>query len=70
MKLNNAAQTDRKHSIATDMFAPDIVQVFARKTGKYLGYIKQGEENTLQDPEEEKQEEIKETINPNQLNLF
>lgn len=58
-----------KHLLADDLFSEDIKQVFNAKTGKYIGYIKDGlqiieeEGHEIQPPEEPQK-------NPDQLSLF
>ncbi|HOZ91464.1 MAG TPA: hypothetical protein PKX59_11195 [Bacteroidia bacterium] len=55
--------------IAEDMFAEDMLQIFDKKTGAYIGLIKRGEPipeiYTL-----DKTEQKIEVIDVNQLSLF
>ena len=55
--------------IAGDMFWDGLIQVFSKKTGKYLGYCWPGQQELFEEPEEieEPQTEAK---NKAQLTLF
>lgn len=59
----------RTNMIAEDMFAEDMLQIFDKKTGAYIGLIKRGEPipeiYTL-----DKTEQKLEVIDVNQLSLF
>lgn len=58
-----------KHLVAPDMFWNGYNQVFAAKTGKYLGIVTEGQKANFNEPEEI-EIVIPEIKNPNQLSLF
>lgn len=58
-----------KHLLAEDMYSEEITQVFDAKTGRYIGYIKNGVQViTDEPPAEDQTQEI--NTNPQQLKLF
>jgi len=68
MKLDKSQLFDKKKMKAVDMFLKDMVQIFSKRTGEYLGYVREGED--LDDPEIEEPEIVQEKPNNKQLNLF
>lgn len=54
--------------IAPDMFAADMIQVFSKKTGLWIGTVRPGEEDSIQ--EFTGAAEIKKEHNKDQLSIF
>lgn len=54
--------------IAPDMFEGDMVQVFSKKTGLWIGTVRPGEEDSIQ--ELAGPTEIKKEHNKDQLSIF
>jgi len=70
MILNRKAANDRKNMTAEDLFEADITQVFDKKTGNYLGFIRNGQEQLMDEPEDPQQEKEDGNSDPAQLSIF
>lgn len=68
MILNSEQKDNPQNMTAKDMFKEEFIQVFSKKTGNYLGIVKEGAEINFE--ELEAPEKIKEKENENQLKLF
>ncbi len=59
-----------KNMKAEDMFNENMVQVFSKKTGIYLGWIGKGMEIDFEEQEEQLQEQQEQKKESPQLQLF
>ncbi len=66
--MQDLSLTNRAQMFAKDMFLDKTLQVFSKKTGEYLGLIRQGEQ--LMFSEEVETREVPVTIDKKQLSLF
>lgn len=70
-QIRNKKTASKGFMQAEDMFQDKILQVFSRKTGKYLGYVYQGEDpEALQEKLDAEPATEENNIDINQLNLF
>jgi hypothetical protein len=73
MQLRNSDRFKSKDGstpmLAEDMFRKDIIQVFSKKTGEYLGYIRQGQQLPEDTVDHEPEPDVI-NINPAQLKMF
>lgn len=58
------------HLLADDLFANDLKQVFSPKTGKQVGYIRDGLITILPDEDNPPDDPPETTTDPQQLYLF
>lgn len=68
MELPRSSIHDTRKMTAADLFLKGLVQVFSKKTGEYLGYVRPWED--LPEPEDQPEQPAKEPANAAQLSLF